>query len=149
MQSHSERAHGDRPPSASSIAYRALGRKGARHGLVFLHGWKQGGANMRDSLRTTLGDDGLEDTTVYCLTAPHSVDDDGEERQWFAYRFDNKLTFTTEEMLQCARTLSPHLRPLLAEPARRARRLGSGLPPTRTARGAQVAGPSAADHAPA
>ena len=67
-------AVGSRPTTKFAM----LGSKEAKHALVFLHGWKQGGSDMRNSLRSTLGGP-LRDTVVYCLTASATVDGAGEQ----------------------------------------------------------------------
>jgi predicted esterase len=85
--------------SSSSTQYCLLGNKEAAHGLIFLHGWKQGGLNMRKQFKAALGSEALKNTVVYFLTATRTVDDNGSEPQWFTYRTDDKLAFETDELL--------------------------------------------------
>ena len=90
---------------AARTKFSVLGSTSSRHALIFLHGWKQGGLNMRSSLREALGADGLANTCIYCFTAQQTVDDAGEEPEWFAYRTSDKLSFVADDMIRTRQRL--------------------------------------------
>ena len=79
--------------------YLAWGPSTAKHGLVFLHGWTMNGKSMKSSLQELLGGVPLPDTIIYCLTAPHCRDEDGETPQWFAYNSDSTLNFSRQDVI--------------------------------------------------
>ncbi len=67
-------------PSAGSTKFVPFGPRHAKHGLVFLHGWKMNGSSMRSCVRAALGESALAHTIVYFMTAPLTKDDDGIEK---------------------------------------------------------------------
>ena len=84
--------------AAGATKYLPFGPRHAKHGLVFLHGWKMNGSSMRSCVRAALGGSGLADTTVYFLTSPLTKDDDGETPEWFAYTSDDRLNFDAADL---------------------------------------------------
>ena len=90
--------------SRPSTKYCALGSKQATHALVFLHGWKMTGSNMRSSFRSCIGNS-LLDTVVYFLTANETVNGNGEEPEWFAYRTNDRLAFVPESLVRTRQRL--------------------------------------------
>ena len=88
----------------SATKYCVLGAKNARNAILFLHGWKMSGANMRSSVKGALGG-GLPDTIFYFLTSSATRNDDGEEPEWFAYRSDDKLNFVASDLLRTRQRL--------------------------------------------
>lgn len=86
--------------------YCCLGSKSAKHGLVFLHGWKMNAMGMRSSMRSALGDAAeLPNTLIYFLTAPHTMDGDSSSPEWFAYTSDDKLNFAASDLMRARRRL--------------------------------------------
>lgn len=90
--------------SGSATKYCVLGAKNARNAILFLHGWKMNGANMRSSVKGALGGS-LPDTIFYFLTSPATRNDDGEEPEWFAYRSEDKLNFVASDLLRTRQRL--------------------------------------------
>lgn len=87
--------------------YSLVGSSTARNALIFLHGHRQGGLSLRGSLCAVLSDGDLEavDTCIYCFTASQTVDDDGEQPEWFAYRTSDRLSFVADDMLRSRQRL--------------------------------------------
>ena len=88
-----------------AMKYVTLGEKHAKHGIVFLHGWKMNGPSMRGCIRSLLGDTSIPETIFYFITAPLTVDGDGEQPEWFSYTTSDKLTFCATDLIRTRQRL--------------------------------------------
>lgn len=93
-------------PRAAATKFLTWGPRDAKHGLVFLHGWKMNGAGMRSSVKELLGGEPLPDVIMYFLTAPHHKDGDDSSPQWFAYHSDVTLNFSARDVMNSRARIS-------------------------------------------
>ena len=68
----------------------------------------------------------LPDAIVYCLTAPHCRDDDGETPQWFAYNSDSTLNFSRQDVVNSRARITSMVQRLIARHKRRSGTLTLG-----------------------